>query len=226
MGRVYDDITTMKDVLDERYILGAELVGKYEFPQLPKVTGDVEGLSPVVFTEINKVKKTKQSIVHFFIHDDRFERVWNNPEKYIESLSNFKWVCSPDFTCYDNLPLAVQIHQRYKSRALAFYLWNRGVNIIPTVGWSDPKSWEWCFDGLPKDSIVAVSTNGIVGKESIKHYQEGFSAMMECIHPHKVVCIGRPVAVLEKVDIIYYDSYSMQMRKRLSDGRKRLSDGR
>ena len=214
----YNQITTHNDLFKERYILGADLVGKYEFPQLPKVVGNVEGLEPVPFNLMSKCKQPRKSIGHFFIDDYKFECVWNDADKYIEMLKNFKWVCTPDFTSYSDLPLALQLRQRYRNRALSFYLWNRGVNIIPTVGWGDPSTWDWCFDGLPKDSLVALSTNGIVGKESIKHYQMGFSAMMEHLHPYRILCVGRPVEVLEKVDIIYVDSYSMQMRKRLENG--------
>lgn len=215
----YDNINTTQDILKERYILGAELVGKYQFPQLPKVTGDVEGLEPVCFTEMKKCKHPRESLGHFFIDDEKFERVWNNAEKYVEMLSNFKFVCSPDFTCYGGMPLALRIYQTYKARALAFYLWNRGVNIIPTVGWNEPESWEWCFDGIPKNSIVAMSTNGIVGKESIKNFATGYEEMIRRVQPYKIVCVGRPIDVPGEIDIIYFDSYSMQMRKRLEHGK-------
>lgn len=221
---MYEQINTTKDVLRERYILGAELVGKYDFPMLARATGNIEGLEPVCFNEMTKCKHPRESIGHFFINDDRFECVWNNPEKYIELFKNFKWVCSPDFTCYGGMPLALRIYQTYKARALAFYLWNRGVNIIPTVGWNEPESWDWCFDGIPKNSIVAVSNNGIVGKESIEHYCTGYNEMIRRVQPGKVVCIGRPLDVSKEVDIIYLDNYSTQMRKRLEHGKQRLSE--
>ena len=224
MQERYNEINTTTDVLKERYILGAELVGKYDFPMLAKVNGSVDGLEPVVFTEMQKCKHPRQSLGHFFVNDECFDRVWNNAEKYVDMLSNFKWVCSPDFTCYGGMPLALRVFQTYKARALAYYLWSRGVNIIPTVGWNDPESWEWCFDGIPKGSIVAVSTNGIVGKESIEHYCTGYKVMLDHVEPSKVVCVGRPLDVSQEVDIIYFDSYSMQMRKRIANGKSRLSE--
>ena len=48
--------------------------------------------------------------------------------------------------------------------------------------------------------------------------------MLDHVEPSKVVCVGRPLDVSKEVDIIYFDSYSMQMRKRLSDGKPRLSE--
>ena len=220
----YDGFNTEKDILRERFIQGAKLVGAYDFPQIEPVHGFVDpALTPVVFHECVKAKKPRQSIGHCFCHDEKFEPLWNNPERYVEMLRNFKWFCSPDFTCYTGLPLSVRLYQTYKDRALAYYLSQRGVKIIPTVGWNEPESWGWCFDGLPKNSIVAVSTNGIQGRESEEHYRLGFSEMLRRLEPLQVVCIGHEVEVRENVDIIYFRNYSMQMRERLSHGKSRLA---
>lgn len=35
---------------------------------------------------------------------------------------------------------------------------SKGIRVIPTVAWSDRGSFDFCFKGIPKGSIVAVST--------------------------------------------------------------------
>lgn len=220
---MYSTISTNKDVLRERYIIDAELVGKYDMPMLPKVTGNPELLTnAVVFKEAGKCKNPRESLCHFFTADEHFERVWNTPDKYMPMLENFKFVCTPDFTYYGDMPLALRLYQVYRARAIAWLMYQRGVNIIPTVGWNEPSSWEWCFDGLPKDSIVAVSTNGCRGRESEEHYRQGFHAMCQAIEPYKVVCVGRPIEVIDDVEIIYFDGFSQQLAKRLASGNKGL----
>lgn len=219
----YVGYNTEKDILKERFIQGAELVGLYDFPKLDKINDFVDPeLIPVVFHECVKCKKPRKAIAHFFCHDEKFERIWNNPDNYVDMLKNFKWVCSPDFTCYAGLPQAVRIYQTYKDRAIAYYLSQQGVNIIPTVGWNEPESFEWCFDGLPQHSLVAVSTNGIQGKQSEEHYRIGFSEMVRRLEPTRVVCIGHKVEVSEDIDIIYFKSFAEQMRDRIN-GKQRLA---
>lgn len=44
---MYDFIHTEDDVLRERFILGATLTGKYDFPQLEPIQANLDGLKPV-----------------------------------------------------------------------------------------------------------------------------------------------------------------------------------
>ena len=44
------------------------------------------------------------SMVHFFLYDYRFERVWKSPDNDIEKLSRYRAVLSPDFSMYLETP--------------------------------------------------------------------------------------------------------------------------
>lgn len=64
--------------------------------------------------------------------------------------------------------------------------------MIPTIGWSAPDSYEWCFDGEPTHSIVAVSSVGTQqGKESKKLFLQGYEAMIERLEPETVIFYGK-----------------------------------
>lgn len=52
-------------------------------------------------------KSNKSKTVHFYIDDSKFEKVWNNPEKYITRLQQYKQVLSPDFSLFTNMPIAL-----------------------------------------------------------------------------------------------------------------------
>ena len=59
---------------------------------------------------------------------------------------------------YLEMPYALQIYNTFRNRWCGAYLSDKGIKVIPTVSWSDEKSIEFCFKGIEKGSIVAVST--------------------------------------------------------------------
>ena len=113
------------------------------------------------------------------------------------------------------MPMAMQIWNRYRNRALAYYMWLNDVNIIPTVGWSNRESYDWCFDGLPKYSTLAVSTNGCFSKEGKECYRNGFKEMCRRLEPNRVVIVGRKIEVDVDVEMIYLESFGQDMTKRI-----------
>lgn len=220
-NQIYSQINIENDTLKESYILGAELSGRYGFPQLHPIHADLGRLSSVPFNKAKSEKNPRQSFVHFFVNDYEFERIWNNCDQHIDYLQNFKYVCSPDFSMYSDMPLALQIYNTYRNRAVARYLWANGIDVIPTVGWSDESSFEWCFDGLPQNSTLAVSTNGCFFPEGKECYQKGFEEMCRRLNPYNVIVIGSEIPVDVEVDTIYFKSHGQEMAERISYGRKK-----
>ena len=66
-------------------------------------------------------KVDPEAICHFFLHDYQFERVWNQPKKYINKLLHYKAVLTPDFSLFTDYPVAVQIWNTYRNRWLGAY---------------------------------------------------------------------------------------------------------
>ncbi|MEG1624156.1 MAG: DUF4417 domain-containing protein, partial [Raoultibacter sp.] len=98
--------------------------------------------------------------IHFFVDDYQFERLWAAPKKYIDLLKKFDCVLTPDFSLYMDMPLPMQQWNEYRRRALG-NLWQRhGMKVIPTLSWSVKASYPFCFDGIPHNATVAVSTVG------------------------------------------------------------------
>ena len=212
---MYDIVHTANDVLKERYILGAELSGKYGIPKLKKINADVNGLKSVPFSEARKEKNPKKSVVHCFLDDCKFETLWREPMKSIETIFNFKYVIPPDFSFYSDMPLSLQIYQVYRMRAIHHFLSETGIQCIPVVGWSGEESFDFCFDGLPEGSTLAVSTNGCFAKSGMECYRKGFSEMCNRLNPKRVIVVGKEIEVKEDVEIQYLDSFCQSMKKRL-----------
>jgi len=65
------------------------------------------------------------------------------------------------------------------------------MRVVPTITWGTPASYEFCFSGVERGSVVAVSTY------AREHNEEGFMAgydrMLELIRPSAIIC-GEPFA--------------------------------
>lgn len=165
-------------------------VGKYEIPQIDPETkypgGEFVGMN-YALTE----KFPESKIMHCFVEDYQFIRYWNNPDKYLPMLSKFSAVCSPDFSTYTDMPLAMQIYNHYRKHWLAAYWQLNGITVYPTISWSNEKSYDWCFDGEPVGGVVAVSSVGTQkNKESKRLFLIGYEEMMKRLDPAWVIFYG------------------------------------
>lgn len=138
-------------------------------------------------------EQTPQGVgaTHFFTDDYRFETVWNRPKQGLTKIKRLGCSLSPDFSLWTDMPAAAQLWNVYRNRWCAAYWQNNGVDVIPTVSWADIRSWAFCFNGLPHNSTVAVSTVGIVrNSEARTGFLEGFRQMMYRLTPTTVLVYG------------------------------------
>lgn len=63
-----------------------------------------------------------------------------------------------------------------------------GIKVIPTICWSDEVSYNYCFDGEPKNSIVAVSSVGTQKSNKGKElFLQGYNEMLERLEPTQII---------------------------------------
>jgi hypothetical protein len=188
--------------------------GKYDMPTLEKQSIDLSCLKLIRFSDIVKNEtKDNDATVHFFIYDDEFDEVWRKPNAYIDELRQYKQVMTTDFSLYTNMSLAMQIFNVYRNRWLGCYWQENGLSVIPTVGWSDEWSYEFCFDGIQEGSVVAVSTLGNYDIEPI--YMEGFRQMCEKIKPEMVICYAKTFDAMREIANIIEVPYVADARTAL-----------
>lgn len=137
-------------------------------------------------------KDRKNKGVHFYLDDYQFQRVWNTPEKYVPILQEFGAVCAPDFSLYVDMPVALQIYNHYRKQWLSAFWQLQGIKVIPTICWSKPESFEWCFDGVPTNSIISISSVGTQKKkETIKLFAEGCREAIKQLEPVQILWYGK-----------------------------------
>lgn len=163
--------------------------GVYNIPIIrPTEYEECEWIS---FNEAIKSNKREEKGVHFFLDDYRFIRLWANIDKYMPMLRQFKCVMTPDFSLYTDFPVALQIYNHYRKHWIWAYLQDCGINVIPTICWSTPESFAWCFDGEPVGGCVAVSSIGTQNsKEKKALFRAGYDEMMKRLCPDKIIFYG------------------------------------
>lgn len=176
-------------------------VGMFKLPLVKKQQISLEDVKLIGYDKVNQ-SEDYEKIVHFYLDDYRFESIYNNPEKKIETLKQYKAVLTPDFSMFVEMPVALQLFSTFKNRWVGAYLQEQGICVIPTVRWGDLTSFNFCFDGIEKGSIVAVSTIGI--KKEKSHFMLGYNEMLSRIKPSEIICYGKPFNEM-KGDIIEVD---------------------
>lgn len=167
------------------------IAGKYGIPIVKKQDIDVTNLKSISFsnTRYDDNRSTKK-MVHFFLHDYRFECVYDNAEILLEKLKQYDCLLTPDFSLYRDMPIALQIYSVFKNRWCGAYWQSKGKTVIPTISWSDEKSFEFCFDGIEEGSMVAVSTHG--NRNAKEDFMQGYNELLKKVKPCAIICYGKP----------------------------------
>lgn len=166
-------------------------VGEYGIPEIYPAQFDIPK-EFVAFSAAARCQNREDKGVHFFIDDYRFNRLWAAPDKYLDMLRQFRCVMTPDFSVYTDFPKAIQIYNHYRKHWIGAYLQESGIPVIPTIGWSDESSFEWCFDGEPVHSIVAVSSVGTQQSKRTKElFIQGYKEMVRRLEPETIIFYGK-----------------------------------
>lgn len=181
-------------------------VGKYDIPQLePIYTDEIGEIKEWIgFNEVLSDKDPDGKAVHFFIDDYQFERVWKNPEKYVDYLLRYEAVLTPDFSPYCDMPMATQIYNHYRKHWVGKFLQEHGVRVIPTIRAStDERSLEWYLEGEPRGGVVCISNMWTKDKEGKEYFlNREFKTMKDVLKPEKIFVYGNEMKELKGVEYI------------------------
>ena len=162
-----------------------------DFWQMPIIRAENHVPSKLIGFNYAKTSNEKDAGIHFYVDDYQFERVWNYPEKYVEVLSEYDCILSPDFSLYMDMPMPMKIWNTYRSRQIGAYYQDNGIKVIPTLSWAEPETFCFCFQGIEKGSIVSVSTVGVKeSKEALQIWTDGMNEAIRQIQPSMVLEYG------------------------------------
>lgn len=77
-------------------------------------------------------------------------------------------------------------------RAFGYWLGKNGIAVINNVRWGTLESWWYCFDGLPKDSIITIGTVGGTPHKTDDRlrFENGLKELVKRNSPHTIITYG------------------------------------
>ncbi|MDO4511686.1 MAG: DUF4417 domain-containing protein [Bacteroidales bacterium] len=183
-----------------------EVTGSYDIPVIkPYEVYDL----PNRFVPFHKAMSSKQTdcIVHFFLDDALFARIFRNPDKYVEILKRYRYVITPDLSELTDMPYFMRLGLSGLNRTWAAYWQSKGVNIILNLTWSLHDSYAYSFDGIPKGLVVAISSLGVRKSNFCTSlWLDGYKRVLEQLEPSLIIRYGEKIPS-EREDIsIYFDN--------------------
>ena len=80
------------------------------------------------------------------------------------------------------------------------YLQRQGRNIIPNIRFADDRTFDFCFDGLPRNSVLALGSLGCVkNKISRRIFEEGLLETISRLEPEILVLYGPLTKEIEEI---------------------------
>jgi len=200
--------------------------GKFKIPIIPKsefLNSDFQDLLLIGFDRTNLENNNHlERMVHFFLYDYKFERVWKNPDIDIERLRRYRAVLSPDFSMYLEMNPTIQLYNTFRNRWCGAYFASKGIRVIPTVSWGNETTFDFCFKGISKGSTVAVSTYMVNEHNNHKDQKEfflkGYNEMIRQIEPERIICYNQPFPEMQG-NIVFVD-YELSSCKYQNDDYK------
>lgn len=196
---LFKENEAMRTVHNYNLDIVQENVSTNDFWQMPIIENN--NVIPKQLIELNSLnveKNTKhynttkeEAGIHFFMDDYKLERLWNNPEKYIDALKEYRCVLTPMFSLYLDMPMPMKIWNIYRGRQLGQYYQRHNINVIPTIYWGEKETYQFCFAGIPKKSIIAVSTISMKRNKELRDiWADGMRECIKAIEPSTILLYG------------------------------------
>lgn len=194
--------------------------GQFPIPIIKKV--DPFELPTIASTFSKAVCHTKEGVlVVFYEPDVNFARVLHNPKRYVETLRKFSCVVGPDFSQKIGMNSFIRFSNNWWNKVLTAYYQSQGILMIPNVTWSTPSSYDYAFTGIPKHSVIAINSTGIIGNPAaIYLWRKGYEEVLFKLKPTIIIRYGDKIPGEREGISVYYENLNL---RNLRNGRKRIS---
>lgn len=77
-------------------------------------------------------------------------------------------------------------------RAFGYWLGRNEISVINNVRWGTQETYRYCFEGIPKKSIIAIGTCGGSPRkyEDRERFEKGLDELVRVLCPHTIVVYG------------------------------------
>ena len=134
------------------------------------------------------------AFVCFYIDDYKFDGprgIWHDAKHALAVLCHFAGVITPDFSTYQDFPEPLKIYATYRMRLMGYWLGRNGLAVINNVRWGTEETYSYCFDGIPKNSVVCIGTAGsprkLIDRE---RFEKGLEELVRVLQPYTILIYG------------------------------------
>ena len=180
---------------DEAYNLPyVDLERTEGFYQMPKIEIETHIPNGLMGFNYALTSGDQSKGIHFYVDDYQFERIWNDPHKYINILREYDCVLTPDFSLYMDMPISMKIWNVFRSRLIGQMMQDEGLVVIPTVSWAEPETFDFAFAGLPEGGVMSISTVGVKkDANAFKIWKDGTTELIKRKKPSALLVYGGAV---------------------------------
>ena len=187
--------------------------GKEEMPVVPAYTDPVP-TDFIAYTQRRSKLGNTAIGIHCYEYDNRIISTWTNPLKPIESLKKYPCVIAPDFSLLVDQPRAINVTNVYRNRWVSCFWTSKGIKVIPSASWGSVDSFDYCFDGLPENSVISIG-HVVEGKEKTYNqlYRLGVEELVRRKQPTKLVVYGAPLSFDPGVEVVQVNGVIQKLRQ-------------
>ena len=192
-----------KDIWNAFMVKGAKF-GKYDIPFCPTTATHIPK-QQFTWEEAKHIHKKhvarkeydycEDAFVNWNLDDYKFDGVrgiWHDYKFVLKVLHHFSGAITPDFSTNQDFPEALKIYATYRMRAYGYWLGQEGIPVINNVRWGTEETFDYCFEGIPENSIVAIGTVGGGPRKLIDRdrFEIGLFKMIDELKPHTILVYG------------------------------------
>ena len=194
--------------------------GFYQMPTIESETHIPQGLMGFNYA---LTSQDHSKGIHFYVDDYQFERIWNDPHKYINVLRDFNCVLTPDFSLYMDMPMSMKIWNVFRSRLIGQMMQDEGLIVIPTVSWAEQETFDFAFDGLPEGGVMSISTVGVKQNDfAFEVWKKGTDELIKRKKPSALLVYGGAVDYdFGKTKVYYFQNEVTERMKKNSQKENR-----
>lgn len=123
----------------------------------------------------------------------------------------------PDFSLYTDYPKALQIFNVYRNLWLARYMQENNISVIFNIACSTEETNKLLLVVMPKNSIVAISSVGVMKNlYHKKEFERNVRQVLENVKPTQLIWFGKSIDKLKVRKIhkvkAYYSKFDITAR--------------
>lgn len=169
-------------------------------PYIGTCPADIRGIHRV------KTKSSYNIAPHFFFCDDRIAYYLQHPFETEKILSEFDVSISLDFSMTMEMLRPQKVYASFLNKLWAAWLQSRGHNVIPNVSFPD-EYWEnYWLEGWPKQSIIAISSVGVLTHGNPNGWLKGAERIREELRPLHILRYGPKIPGEDTCNCTYFDN--------------------